>query len=110
MKFVGQGRCEDVLTYPLHVASVYPSCSSVPDFAVSLPSVHGSLHTTLRLANWLHQLASKRLPLSGIFSSFRYLHPCWAHTSTIIHKFTELFAKASGMGYFYRYLKSPAYG
>jgi hypothetical protein len=72
MKFVGQGRCEDVVTYPLHVASVYRSCSSVPEFAVSLPSVLASQQTTpdmagqaLRLANWLHQLASERLSLSG---------------------------------------------
>jgi hypothetical protein len=70
MKFVGRGRCEDVLTYPLHVASVYRSCSLVPEFAVSLPSVHASRHTTLRLANWLHQLASERLSLSGIIWYF----------------------------------------
>ncbi|MBN3521649.1 hypothetical protein JYB62_16680 [Algoriphagus lutimaris] len=31
-------------------------------------------------------------------------------TNTIIHKLTELFAKAGAMGYFYRYLKSLAYG
>ena len=66
MKFVGQGRCEDVLTYPLHVASVYRFCSSVPEFAVSLPSVLASRQTTLRLANRLHQLACERLSLSGI--------------------------------------------
>ena len=66
MKFVGQGRCEDVLTYPLHVASVYRFCSSVPEFAVSLPSVLASQQTTLRLANWLHQLANEGIALSGI--------------------------------------------
>jgi len=37
MKFIGQGLCKDVLAYPLHVASVYRFCSSVPDFVVSLP-------------------------------------------------------------------------
>ncbi len=31
-------------------------------------------------------------------------------TNTIIHKLTELFTKASAMRYFYRNLKSPAYG
>jgi hypothetical protein len=67
MKFVGQGRCEDVLTYPLHSASVYRSCSSVPGFVVSLPSVLASQQTTLRLTNWLRQLANERLALSGIF-------------------------------------------
>ena len=70
MKFVGQGRCEDVLTYPLHVASVYRFCPSVPEFAVSLPSVLASQQTTLRLANRLHQLACERLTLSGIFGIF----------------------------------------
>ena len=67
MKFVGQGRCEDVLTYPLHSASVYRFCSSVPGFVVSLPSVLASQQTTLRLTNWLLQLANERLSLSGIF-------------------------------------------
>ena len=66
MKFVGQGRCEDVLTYPLHVASVYRFCSSVPEFVVSLPSLLASQQTSLRLTNWLHQLANERLALSGI--------------------------------------------
>jgi len=66
MKFAGRGRCEDVLTYPLHVASVYRFCSSVPEFAVSLPSVHASRHATLRLTNRLHQLACKGLTPSGI--------------------------------------------
>jgi hypothetical protein len=70
MKFVGPGLCEDVLTYPLLVASVYRSCSSVLEFAVSLPSVLASQQTTLRLANWLHQLASERLSLSGIIWYF----------------------------------------
>ncbi|MFT7158331.1 MAG: hypothetical protein ACI8Q1_003360, partial [Parvicella sp.] len=36
--------------------------------------------------------------------------PCWAHTGTIIHKLTELFAKTYAIRYFYRNLKSPAYG
>ena len=31
-------------------------------------------------------------------------------TNTIIHKLTELFAKAGAMRYFYRNLESPAYG
>jgi hypothetical protein len=66
MKFVGQGRCEDVLTYPLHVASVYRFCSSVPEFAVSLPSLLGSLQTSLRLASRLHQLACTGLTPAGI--------------------------------------------
>jgi hypothetical protein len=38
---------------------------SVPEFAVLLPSVHGSPKTTLQFANWLHQLASKGLAPSG---------------------------------------------
>ncbi len=75
MRIVGQGRCEDVLTYPPHVASVYRSCSSVPEFVVSLPSLHASRQTSLRLTNWLHQLANERLSLSGIFGIFRYLAP-----------------------------------
>jgi hypothetical protein len=66
MRIVGQGRCEDVLTYPPHVASVYRFCSSVPEFIVSLPSLHGSLQTSLRLTNRLHQLACKGLTPSGI--------------------------------------------
>jgi hypothetical protein len=70
MNFVGQGRCEDVLTYPIHVASVYRFCSSVPEFAVSLPSVLVSQQTTLRLANWFHQLTNERLSLSGILGIF----------------------------------------
>jgi hypothetical protein len=73
LKFAGQGLCKDVLAYPLHVASVYRFCSSVPEFAVSLPSVLASQQTTLRLANWLHQLANERLTLSGIFGILRYL-------------------------------------
>ena len=31
-------------------------------------------------------------------------------TNTIIHKLTEQFAKVSALRYFYRNLKSPAYG
>jgi hypothetical protein len=31
-------------------------------------------------------------------------------TDTIIHKLTELFAKAGAIRYFYGNLKSPAYG
>ena len=69
------GLCEVVLTYPLLSASVYRFCSSVPEFAVSLPSVHASRQTTLRLTNRLHQLACERLSLSGIFDIFRYLAP-----------------------------------
>jgi hypothetical protein len=38
----------------------------------------------LRLANWLLQLANKRLPLSGIFGIFDTLRPCWAHTLRIL--------------------------
>ena len=75
MKFIGQGLCKDVLAYPLHVASVYRFCSSVPEFIVSLSSVHASQQTTLRLTNRLHQLACKRLSLSGIFGILRYLAP-----------------------------------
>ena len=70
MKFVGQGRCEDVLTYPLLSASVYRFCSSVPEFVVSFPSVLASQQTTLRLTNKLHQLACKRFALSGIFKVY----------------------------------------
>jgi len=32
-------RCNDVLTYPKQLCLIYRSCSSVPDFVVSLPSV-----------------------------------------------------------------------
>ena len=80
MKFIGQEHCKDVLAYPLHVASVYRFCSSVPDFVVSLPSVLTSQQTTLRLTNRLHQLACERLSLSGIFGILPYLRSCWAHT------------------------------
>ena len=66
MNFIGYGLREVVLTHPIHAASVCRSCLSVPEFAVSLPSVPASRQTTLRLANWLHQLASERLSLSGI--------------------------------------------
>src|SRR6187402_3102029 len=85
MKFVGQGLCKDVLAYPLLSASVYRFCSSVPEFVVSLPSVHASRQTTLRLTNRLHQLACERLALSGISRYLRYLCPCWAHTMAIKH-------------------------
>jgi hypothetical protein len=70
---------------PPRSASVCRSCSSVPRFAVSLPSVLVSQQTTLRLANRLHQLACKRLSLSGIFWYLRYQRPCWAHTKCIIN-------------------------
>ncbi|MCA6417953.1 MAG: hypothetical protein IM602_05355 [Cytophagales bacterium] len=70
VKFVGQGCCEDVLTYPLRSASVYHFCSSAPElqsrFLQCLP--HGQ--PTLRLAHWLRLLANESLALSGIV---RYL-------------------------------------
>jgi hypothetical protein len=69
-----------VLTYPLHVASVYRFCSSVPEFAVSIPSVYASRQTTFRLANRLHQLACKGLTPSGIIRHLSIPCPCWAHT------------------------------
>jgi len=43
--------CEDVLTHLYQHASVCSFCSSVQIFAVLLSSVHGSLQTTLQLAN-----------------------------------------------------------
>ena len=43
--------CKDVLAYPLLTASVCRSCSSVPDFVVSLSSVLQLLTATLRLTN-----------------------------------------------------------
>ena len=39
------------LAYPKQICLIYPSCTSVPDFAVSLPSVLLSPTTTLRRAN-----------------------------------------------------------
>ena len=84
-----------MLTYPLPVASLCRSCSSVPSFAVrndavpmrqhSLSSLSGSLLASLRLTNWLHQLASERLSLSGINWYLRYQRPYWAHTLCIIN-------------------------
>jgi hypothetical protein len=50
MQFVGQGRCEDVLTCPLQSASEYRFCHQVPEFVESLPSVLASQQTTVRLA------------------------------------------------------------
>ena len=45
------GRYKGVVAYPKQICLICRSCSSVPDFAVSLPSVHTSRYTTLRLAN-----------------------------------------------------------
>ena len=45
------GRYKDVVAYPKQICLICRSCSSVPDFAVPLPSVHISRQTTLRLAN-----------------------------------------------------------
>ena len=43
------------------ISLVCGSCSSVPEFVVSLPSVLGSLHTTLRLTNRLYQMPVRDL-------------------------------------------------
>ena len=86
----GQGRYKDVLAYPPQIASVCRSCSSVPDFAVSLPSDLRSPAAPLRLANRLHQLACKGLTPSGIFKELRIFRygfcPCRAHTNCKKHK------------------------
>jgi len=66
MKFIGQGLRKDVLAYPLHVASVYRSCSSVPDFVVSLPCPTLSFRRASALAylvglNFEYQIKEKLL-------------------------------------------------
>ncbi len=57
-------------------------CSSVQKFAVPLPSLHGSRQTSLRLANWLHQLANKGFAPSGYSEYITcVIYPCHAgHT------------------------------
>ena len=67
--------CKDVLAYPLLTASVCRSCSSVPDFVVSLSSVLQLLTATLRLTNRLHQLACKGLPPSRIIHYLAIVEP-----------------------------------
>jgi len=60
MKFIGQGFCKDVLTYPLQSASVCRSCSSVPDFVVSLPCPTSSFRRASVLASQQTTPAEKR--------------------------------------------------
>ena len=57
-----------VVAYPRQLCLIYRFCSSVPDFAVSLPSL--LLSTSLRLAN-----------ASGTTPCMRDLHPLEKYTS-----------------------------
>ena len=63
------GRYKGVVAYPKQICLIYRFCSSVPDFAVSLPSVHTSRYTTLRLAN-----ASGTTPRVRDFHPLEKLH------------------------------------
>jgi len=63
------GRYKGVVAYPKQICLICRSCSSVPDFAVSLPSVHTSRYTTLRLAN-----ASDTTPRVRDFHPLEKLH------------------------------------
>ena len=71
-------------TLPTRPSLLCSSCSSVPAFAVPLPSDSRSLGTPLRLTNGLRQLAHKGLSPSRFI---RYLYtggcPCRAHTKAI---------------------------
>jgi len=63
------GRQYDVLPHPTYLASVSSSCSLEPGFAVSLPSLHASQQTSLRLAS-----ASGRYPRTqGTFTLWNNL-------------------------------------
>jgi hypothetical protein len=74
-------------------------CSSVPDFAVPLPSLRGSLHTSLRLANRLHQLAYEGFAPSGIIWYLRYQLPMPG-----THRTVYFIAAAFGISAFSVYL------
>ena len=85
------GRYKGVVAYPKQICLIYRSCSSVPDFAVSLPSLLSSPTTSLRLAN-----------ASGTTPCIRDLHPlekytCLEHCLTkIICNFEILLLLAAG--------------
>ena len=67
MRIFDQGRYKGVLAYPPQMAFVYQTCSSLPVFAVPLPSDQPSRETppdeksgqAMPLANRLNQLACK---------------------------------------------------
>jgi len=52
-------------TWPTQKSLLCDFCSSVPTFAVLLPSDMESLPSSLQLANWLSQLTSKGLAPSS---------------------------------------------
>ena len=80
-----------MVAYPRQLCLIYRFCSSVPDFAVSLPSLLSSPTTSLRLAN-----------ASGTTPCIRDLHPlekytCLEHCLTkIICNFEILLLLAAG--------------
>ena len=63
------GLCNGVLTYPKQLCLICRSCSSVPDFAVWLPSLLPSPATSLPLAN-----------TSGINPAYKGLTPSGTYT------------------------------
>ena len=85
------GRYKGVVAYPKQICLICRSCSSVPDFAVSLPSLLSSPTTSLRLAN-----------ASGTTPCIRDLHPlekytCLEHCLTkIVCNFEILLLLAAG--------------
>ena len=86
----------DTAVWPLRRSDYFSSNLAVDNLATCLASGHDpSAYGTLTL--WI-------IRILGLYSPFK------AHTNTIIHKLTELFAKAGAMIYYYRYLMSPAYG
>lgn len=80
-----------MVAYPRQLCLIYRFCSSVPDFAVSLPSLLSSPTTSLRLAN-----------ASGTTPCIRDLHPlekytCFKHSLTkIICNFEILLLLTAG--------------
>ena len=101
------GCYKGVVAYPKQICLIYRSCSSVPDFAVSLPSLLSSPTTSLRLANAsgttprirdFHPLEKKNHPRTigifnkickfDIFTDLRWwVHcSCRAHTHNIANK------------------------
>ena len=94
------GRYKGVVAYLKQICLIYRSCSSVPEFAVSLPSLLSSPTTSLRLANAsgttprirdFHPLEKKNHPRTigifnkickfDIFTDLRW----WVHCSCRAH-------------------------
>ena len=60
------GRYKDVLAYPNSTSLICNSCSSVPDFAVWLPSLLGSPQTSLPLANGSKQPVPQKCGITSV--------------------------------------------